>query len=163
MEIFYNSTFVVAISFFLFIGLLGYLGVHKFIAKALDDRADKIRAELAEAKQLKEEAQEIFADFERKHKEVQSQAESIISNAKAEAEAAAVRAKADIATSIERRLKAADEQIELAEAEAVKEVKDTAVSVAVAAASEVLAAKMSSDKDQGLVEAAIKDVGARLH
>ena len=163
MEIFYNSTLVVALSFFLFIALLGYLGVHKLIGKALDDRADKIRGELAEAKQLKEEAQEIFAEFERKQKEVQGQADDIIANAKAEAEAAAVRAKEDIARSIERRLKAADEQIELAESEAVKEVKDTAVTVAIAAASEVLAAKMGADKDEGLVDAAIKDVGARLH
>lgn len=163
MEIFYDSNIVVAISFFLFFALLAYLGVHKFVIGALDKRADGIRNELNEARQLREEAQELFADFERKQKEVQGQAEDIIANAKAEAEAAAERAKADLATSIERRLKAADEQIALAESDAVKEVKDTAVSVAIAAASEVLTSKLGADQAQGLIDNAIKDVGAKLH
>jgi len=163
MEIFYDSNIVVAISFFLFFALLAYLGVHKFVIGALDKRADGIRNELNEARQLREEAQELFAEFERKQKEVEGQAEDIVANAKAEAEAAAERAKADLATSIERRLKAADEQIALAESDAVKEVKDTAVSVAIAAASEVLTSKLGADQAEGLVDNAIKDVGAKLH
>ena len=163
MEIFYNSTLVVTISLVLFIALLAYLGVHKFLAKALDDRAEKIRGELAEAKQLREEAQEVYAEFERKQKEVQGQADEIVAHAKAEAEAAAVKAKDDIAASIERRLKAADEQISLAESDAIRQVKDKAVAVAIAAASEVLTSKVGGEQDAAMVEAAIKDVGSRLH
>ncbi len=163
MEFFYNSTYVVGLSFFLFLALLGYLGVHKFLGKALDDRAEGIRSELNDAKRLREEAQELFAEFERKQKAVEGQAEEIISRAKAEAEAAAVKAKEDLAVSIERRLKAADDQIALAESEAVKEVKDKAVSVAIAAASQILTERLGTDKAEGLVDAAIKDVGARLH
>ena len=163
MELFYNATLMVAISFVLFIALLWYFGVHKIIAKALDARAAGIRAELDEARKLREEAQEIFAEFERKQKEVKAQSEEIVAHAKVEAEAAAVQAKADIAASIERRLKAADEQIALAEANAVREVKDKAVAVAIAAATEVLAAGLTADKAEGLVDAAIKDVGAKLH
>lgn len=163
MEIFYNSDFVVAISWFLFLGLLAYLGVHKLLGKKLDERAEGIREDLAEARRLREEAQEIFAEFERKQAEVQGQADEIVAHAKSEAEAAAERAKADLAVSIERRLKAADEQIALAESDAVKEVKDKAVSVAIAAATEVLTAKLGDDKAESLVDAAIQDVGARLH
>lgn len=159
----YNSTYAVAISLFLFIGLLAYLGVHKVIGKKLDERADGIRDDLNDAKRLREEAQELFADFERKQKSVEGQAEEIIARAKTEAEAAAVKAKEDLAVSIERRLKAADDQIALAESEAVKEVKDKAVSVAIAAASKILTEKLGSDKAEGLVDSAIKDVGARLH
>lgn len=163
MEFFYNSTYVVGISFFLFIALLGYLGVHKFLGKALDDRAEGIRNDLNEAKRLREEAQELFAEFERKQKAVEGHVEDIIARAKSEAEVAAEKAKADLEVSIERRLKAADDQIALAEAEAVKEVKDTAVSVAIAAASKVLSERLDDAKAEGLVDAAIKDAGARLH
>jgi len=163
MEIFYNSTFVVAISFVLFFGLLGYLGVHKFIIKFLDERAAKIRAELDEARQLREDAQELFAEFERKQKEVSGQADDIVAHAKAEAEAAAERAKIDIAASVERRLRAADDQIALAEANAVTEVKNKAVAVAVAAAEDVLRSRLTDDTAQGLVDGAIASVGARLH
>ena len=161
--IFYDSNIVVGISFVLFFALLAYLGVHKFLGQKLDERAQGIRDELNEAKRLREEAQEIFAEFERKQKAVEGQAAEIVANAEAEAAAAAERAKADIANSIERRLKAADEQIALAESNAVKEVKDRAVAVAIGAAQEVLTAKLGADKAQGLTDAAIADVAKRLH
>lgn len=159
----YDSNFVVGISFVLFFALLAYLGVHKMLGKLLDTRAQKIRDELDEARQLREDAQELFADFERKQREVQQQADEIVAHAKLEAEAAAEKAKADLAVSIERRLKAADEQIGLAEANAVKEVKDTAVAVAIAAAQDVLTQRLGTDTAEGLVDKAIADVGAKLH
>jgi len=163
MSIFHDSHFVVGLAFFLFLGLLAYLGVHKFVGKVLDARADRIRAELDEARRLREEAQATFAEFERQSREVEGRAEEIITHARVEAEQAAERAKADLKVSIERRLKAADEQIAMAEASAVREVKDKAVQVAIAAAAEVLAARMSDAKADALIEDAIKSVGERLH
>lgn len=163
MAIFNDSTFVVGLSFFLFLGLLGYLGVHKFLARALDDRADRIRDELDEVRRLREDAQATFAEFERKQREVQGQADEIVAHAKAEAEQAAKVAMADLAASIERRLKGADEQIAMAEANAVREVRDRAVQVAVAAAAEVMAARLTADKADALVDDAIKNVGEKLH
>ncbi len=163
MEIWYNSTFVVGVAFVLFVLLLVYLGVHKFIGRALDERAARIRAELDEARQLREEAQELFAEFERKQRQVAGQAEEIVSHARAEAEAAAERAKEDIKVSIERRLRAADEQIAQAEANAVRQVKDQAVAVAIAAAADVLRQRLGEDRNRGLVDEAIEEVGRKLH
>jgi F-type H+-transporting ATPase subunit b len=163
MEIWYNSNFVVGVSFVLFLALLAYLGVHRYLARALDDRAGRIRAELGEARQLREEAQELFADFERKQRQVAGQADEIVAHAKAEAEAAAERAKADLKVSIERRLKAADEQISLAEANAVRQVKDRAVAIAIAAAADVLRTRLGEDRARGLVDEAIEEVGSKLH
>ena len=163
MEIWYNSNFVVGVAFILFLLLLLYLGVHRYIGKALDERAARIRAELNEARQLREEAQELFAEFERKQRQVAGQADEIVAHAKAEAEAAAERAKADLKVSIERRLKAADEQIAMAESNAVKQVKDRAVAVAIAAAADVLRARLGDDRARGLVDEAIDEVGRKLH
>ena len=163
MDIWYNSNFVVGVAFVLFIALLAYLGVHKSLARALDERAARIRAELAEARQLREEAQELFAEFERKQRQVAGQADEIVAHAKTEAEAAAERAKEDIKVSIERRLKAADEQIAMAEANAVRHVKDQAVAVAIAAAGDVLRQRLGEDRDRGLVDEAIEEVGRKLH
>lgn len=163
MGLLYNSTFLVGVSFFLFLALLAYLGVHKFLGQKLDERAEGIRTELAEARKLREEAQELFAEFERKQKHVEGQAEEIVAHARVEAEQAAERAKADIAHSIDRRLKAADEQIALAESNAVREVKDKAVSIAIAAATEILTSRVGDTEDEALIEAAISDVGTKLH
>jgi len=163
MEIWYNSNFTVGVAFVLFLALLWYFGVHKLIGRALDDRAAKIRTELDEARKLREEAQELFADFERKQKQVAGQADEIVAHACAEAEQAAERAKADLQVSIERRLKAADEQIALAEANAIRQVKDRAVAIAIATAADVLRERLGDDRQQQLVDDAIEDVGQRLH
>jgi F-type H+-transporting ATPase subunit b len=163
MSIFNDSYFTVGVAFVLFFALLAYLGVHKLLGGMLDARADRIRSELDEARRLREEAQATFAEFERRSREVQGQADEIVTHAKAEAEKAAEIAMADLKHSIERRLKAADEQIGMAEANAVREVKDKAVQVAIAAAAEVMAARMTDDKANALIDASIKRVGERLN
>lgn len=163
MSILYDSNVVVAIGLILFFAIILYYGAHKTILGALDARADRIRAELEEARKLREEAQATFAEFERKQKEVAAQVEDIVRHAKDEAEASAAKARADLKASIERRLAAAGEQIAQAEQSAVREVRDRAVEVAVAAASRVIAERMGDDTGSALIDDAITTVGARLN
>ena len=158
-----NTYFVVAIAFVLFVGVLLYLKVPKLVTKMLDDRAAGIRTEIDEARALQEEAKTILASYERKRKEVKAHSESIIASAKAEAEAAAEQAKLDLKETIARRLVAAEEQIKSAQDAAVREVKDKAVAVAIAAASDVINKGMAAKDANALIDAAIKDVGAKLH
>ena len=158
-----DTNFVVLIAFTGFIGVLLYFGVPKLLAKMLDDRAEGIKSEIDEARALREEAQTILASFERKHKEVEGQVAGIIEHAKTEAQIAADAAKADLKDSIARRLQAAVDQIASAEEAAVREVKDKAVNIAIAAAGEVIAANMSAKDAGGLIDDAIKVVGDKLH
>lgn len=163
MDLFYNSNFVVGLAVVLFFAVIVYYGVHRLIFRALDERAQRIRDELDEARRLREEAQKTFADFERRSREVGSQADEIVERARVEAERAGEKAKVDIQASIERRLKAADEQIALAESNAIREVKDRAVVIAIAAAADVLRDRLGEDRQRSLVDAAIEDVSQRLH
>jgi F-type H+-transporting ATPase subunit b len=163
MSFFGNSNLVVALSTGLFVLLIIYLKVPGKVAGMLDARADRIRNELEEARRLREEAQTLLASYERKQKEVEDQAQQIVANAKAEAEHAAVQAKADLEKSIARRLKAANDQIASAEASALKEVRDRAVSIAVKAAGEVIAKQMTAKSGGALIDDAIKEVGEKLH
>ena len=163
MAFFGNTDYVVALSLVLFIGVLIYFKVPGLVVGMLDARAEKIRAELEDARRLREEAQALLASYERKQKEVEGQAEQIVANAKAEAERAAEEAKGALETSIARRLKAAEDQIASAEASAVKEVRDRAVAVAVEASSKVIAGKMTKATGGKLIDDAIKEVGAKLH
>ena len=159
----HNPEFVVLIGFILFLALVAYLKVPGLIGGMLDKRAEGIKSDLNEAKALREEAQTILASYERKQKEVQEQADRIVEAAKAEAEIAATQAKEDLKASIARRLAAADEQITSAQASAVKEVRDSAIAVAVAAAEDVIAKKLTAADGNALIEDAIKDVAAKLH
>ncbi|MCP4819794.1 MAG: F0F1 ATP synthase subunit B [Shimia sp.] len=158
-----NTDFIVTLGFILFIAVLFYFKVPSLLGGMLDKRADDIKSELDEARALREEAQTVLASYERKQQEVQEQAARIVAQAKDEAQKAAVQAKADLAESIERRLAAAQDQIASAEASAVKEVRDQAVVVAVAAAEDVITKQMSAADANKLIEAGISEVDAKLH
>ncbi|HBQ36622.1 MAG TPA: ATP F0F1 synthase subunit B [Rhodobacteraceae bacterium] len=158
-----NTDFIVLIGFILFVALLVYLKVPGLVGGMLDKRAEGIKSELNEAKALHEEAQILLASYERKQKEVQEQADRIVEAAKTEAQNAANEAKEDLKESIARRLAAADDQIASAQDAAIKEVRDTAIVVAVAAANDVIASKLTAADGNALIEDAIKDVAAKLH
>ncbi|MDF1718572.1 MAG: F0F1 ATP synthase subunit B [Antarcticimicrobium sp.] len=159
----HNTNFVVLIAFLVFVGILFYFKVPGMIGGALDTRAAGIKSELDEARALREEAQTLLASYERKQKEVQDQAERIVAHAKSDADAAAEQAKADLEKSIVRRLAAAEDQIASAQAAAVKEVRDQAVTIAVAAANSVIAKQMTAADGNNLIDAAIAEVDAKLH
>lgn len=158
-----NTDFVVLLGLLVFIGILVYFKVPGLIGGMLDKRAADIKAELDEARKLREEAQTLLASYERKQKEVQEQADRIVAAAKEDASTAAKQAKIDLDKSVARRLAAAEEQIGSAEAAAVKEVRDQAAVVAVAAAREVIAKQMSAAEGNKLIDDAIAQVETKLH
>jgi F-type H+-transporting ATPase subunit b len=158
-----NTNFVVLISFLLFVGVLLKFGVPGKLTGLLDARAAQIKADLDEARALREEAKAILASYERKKKEVQEQADRIVASAKEEAVAAAEQAKVDLANSIARRLTAAEDRIASAEAGAVRAVREHAVTVAIAAAADVLAKQMTAQTASASIDDAIKQVGAKMH
>jgi len=158
-----NSDFVVLIAFLLFIGVLVYFKVPAMLLGLLDRRAETIQSELNEARALREEAQTLLADFERKQQDVEEQARSIVTQAKADAQSAAEQAKLDLEAGIARRLQAAEDQIASAEADAVREVRDKAILIAVAAAREVVAQGMTAADQDALIDSSIQTVASKLH
>ncbi|MEH7828192.1 F0F1 ATP synthase subunit B [Gemmobacter denitrificans] len=158
-----NTNLIVLLAFILFVMILLWVKVPGKIGAMLDARAAQIKAELEEARALREEAKTILASYERKQKEVAEQAAQIVSAAKLEAETAAAQAKLDLKTSIARRLAAAEERIASAEAGAIRQVRERAVDVAVAAAADVLAKQSSAETAAASIDAAIAEVGAKLH
>ncbi|WP_323035092.1 F0F1 ATP synthase subunit B [Pararhodobacter sp.] len=158
-----NTNFVVLIAFVLFVGVLFYFKVPGLLGGLLDKRAETIRADLEEARKLREDAQELRASFERKKAEVKEQAERIVAKAKADAELAAKQARVDLEASIARRLRGAEDQIASAEAGAIREVRDSAIAVAIAAAGDLIAKNLGADAAGKLIEDSIATVDARMH
>jgi F-type H+-transporting ATPase subunit b len=158
-----NTNFIVVVSFILFVGVLFYFKVPSMLTGLLDKRAEGIQSEIDEARALREEAQTLLASFERKQRDVQEQADRIVVAAKESATEIAAQAKLDLEKSIERRLRAAEDQIASAEASAVRQVRDEAVRIAIGTASEVIARDMKAARADALVEEAISTVAAKLH
>src|SRR5262245_57557421 len=136
------AEFWVAVAFVVFLAILVYYKVPALLAKTLDDRAEAIRKELDEARRLREEAQQLLEDYQRKHRNVGQETDAIVDVARREAEALAHETRVTLKETLERRTKLAEEKIARAEAQAVDEVRASAIDAAVAAAEKILRERM---------------------
>jgi F-type H+-transporting ATPase subunit b len=159
----HDAEFWVLLGFLFFIGLMGFIGVHKKLAKSLDERAERIKAELEEARKLREEAAQLLADYQRKRHEAEGEAAGIIEGAKAEAVRMAAEAKAKVEEFVERRTKMAETKIAQAEAQAAAEVRGAAAEAAVAAAEKILAREAKGKLADELIAKGIEDVRRKLN
>ena len=154
----------VAVAFVIFVGVLIYAGAHRTIIEALDRRAARIKAELDEARRLKEEAKALLAEYERKKGEAEQEAAGIIAGAKAEADRLAAEAKTKSEEFLARRTKLAETKIAQAEAQAVADVRNAAAEAAVAAAERVLADTVKGSKlADELIAKGVAEVKAKLN
>ncbi|WP_238119835.1 MULTISPECIES: F0F1 ATP synthase subunit B family protein [unclassified Xanthobacter] len=153
----------VAIAFLVFVGILLYAGAHRAITSALDKRGSRIAAELEEARRLKEEAQKLVAEFKRKQREAEAEAESIVTAAKAEAERLAAEAKTKMEDFVARRTKMAEEKIAQAEKQAIDDVKAIAADAAARAAEGLLGAAAVGSVADRLITGAISEVKSKLN
>ena len=153
----------VAIAFFIFLGVLGYFGVHNRLIQGIDTRRDRIKAELDEARRLKQEATALLAGYRRKQHEVEQEAQAIIASAKAEAERLAAEAGAKLEELIARHARLAEEKIKQAEVQAVADVRSAAADAAVAAAESILARTVKDTVADKLITQGSADAKAKLN
>jgi F-type H+-transporting ATPase subunit b len=153
----------VAFGFLCFMALLAYLGVHRKLLASLDARQARIKSELDDARRLREEAQALLADFERKSREAEKEAGAIIASAKAEAERLAAEAKARLEDFVARRTKMAEQKIVQAEAQALADVKSAAADAAVAAAERILSVSAKGKVAEDLLARGIEDVKSKFN
>ena len=158
-----DPSFWVAVCVLLFFALLFWKGAHKAIGKALDDRADKIKDELEEARRLREEAQSLLASYQRKQKEAEEQAEGIVKQARHDAEVMAEQARIDLKERLERRAAMAEAKIANAEAQALAEVKAKAADIALEAAESLLKGQLSATDHTKLITDGIAQMGKSLN
>ncbi|MCQ2005154.1 F0F1 ATP synthase subunit B [Rhizobium sp. NRK18] len=159
----FDATFFAFVAFLIFIIGIVYLKVPGMMAKSLDDRASQIRDELAEAKRLREEAQHLLAEYQRKRKEAEAEAASIVAVAEREAKMLAEEAKRKTEEYVARRNALSEQKIKQAETDAVNAVRSAAVDLAIAAAEKVLADKVDGSVKDKLFNASVEQVRSRLN
>ncbi len=157
-----DPAFWVAVAFAIFVAGAVWKG-RAPIAGMLDARIEAIRAEIDEARRLREEAQASLAGYQRKLRDAIGEAEQIVAHAGDEADRSAERAAEALAAALARRQAQALDNIAQAEAAAVKQVRDTTVDVALAATREVLRAHLAGASADALIDAAIKELPEKLH
>ena len=137
--------------------------IGKAFAAMLDARSDRIKQTLDEATQLREEAQHLLVEHQRKQRNAVQETEAMLAKAKEESERLAAEAAANLEITLRRREEMAHEKIARAEAEALQQVREIAVDVAVAAARKLIAEKLDDDRRSALVDAAISELPDKLH
>jgi F-type H+-transporting ATPase subunit b len=160
---FFEPEFWVAVAFVVLMGLFAYLGIHRTVLQTLDRRGERIKAELDDARRLKDEAAKLLAEYEARRASAEREAEDIIANARAEAERIAGEAKAKMEDFVARRTKTAESKIALAEAQALADVRAAAADAAVAAASTILSQSVKGEKADELLAKGIAEVRAKLN
>src|SRR5262245_38010927 len=159
----HEAEFWVAIAFLIFVGVLAYFRIHNRAVEALDQRSARIRAELDEARRLKQEAQALLAEYQRRQHEAESEAAAIIAGAKAEAERLAAEAKVRMEDFLARRTRMAETKIAQAEAQALADVRSAAAEAAVAAAEKILTQAVKGQVADDLISKGIADLKSRLN
>ena len=163
MEAFFDAETWVALAFAVFLAILGYIGVPRLLGKSLDERSARIKAELDEAKKLKNEAAALLAEYKRKRDQAEGEAQQIVAGARAEAERMAVEAKAKVEEFVARRTQLAETKIAQAEAQAVADVRGAAADAAVAAAEKILSQQAKGELAAQLIAKGIDDVRKKLN
>ena len=158
-----DPEFWVAAAFVILIGVFIYYGIHRTVLKSLDHRSDRIRAELDDARRLKDEAAKLLAEYQARHASAEREARDIVEGARAEAERIAAEAKTKMEDFVARRTKTAESKIALAEAQAVADVRSAAANAAVTAASTILSQSVKGQVADDLLAKGITEVRQKLN
>jgi F-type H+-transporting ATPase subunit b len=160
---FYEAEFWVAVAFVILMGVFAYFGVHRTLLKALDHRSERIKAELDDARRLKEEAAKLLEEYRARRATAEREAVDIIASAKAEAERIAAEAKTKMEDFVARRTKSAESKIALAEAQALADVRAAAAEAAVTAAARIMSQSVKGGVADDLLAKGIAEVSAKLN
>ena len=157
-----NTDFVVAIAFFIFLGVLIYFKVPRIIANLLDKRADNIRSEIDEAHKLLEDAKSLLAKLEREHKENINKAQEIIEDAVLNSKKMIEDSKSEIKNAVSRKIQLAERQIETNEKEILKSIKDDLIDVAFQLAQKEIEKKIDLKLANLITKGSITEIESRL-
>src|SRR5438309_1228762 len=160
---FSEPEFWVAVAFVILMAVFAYFGIHRTVLTTLDHRSARIKAELDDARRLKEEAAKVLAEYKARHASAEREAQDIIATARAEAERIASEAKTKMEDFVARRTKTAEGKIALAEAQALADVRAAAAEAAISAASSVLSQSVQGPVADDLLAKGIAEVRQKLN
>ena len=141
-----DATFWVMVSFFLFIGLLVYFQIPQKIKKTLEDNIMNIKGQIDEAYKLKEDSKNILTEHEKKISNSKTEVKSMITKASEEAEKNIIKTNQDFHNLMDNRKKNAEERIKQLKNQALKDIKNASVKIAIESVEKLL--KNSLDKSK---------------
>ena len=159
---FNDPTLWVAVGFIILVAGI-YKPARKAVLGMLDGRIETIRRELDEAASLREEAQQTLAEFQRKQRDAVRETDDMIARAESDAERLRNEGLEKLKVTMKRREQVAVDKIAQAEADALREIRERSVDIAIAATRQVIATRLDEEKSAALIDQSVRDLSARLH
>ncbi len=159
---FSEPKFWVSAAFVLLVAL-SFKKISALLLSVLDNRTAKIKAELDAAKQIRAEAEEALALYKQKQLEFAKESENILAKARADAETNNAQAQTELKSALDARLKHALEKIAQEEANAIAEVRNHIVDIALSTARAIIAEQMTNLPQEELIKLAISDIEHKIH
>lgn len=157
-----DATFWVAISFLIFIGLIIYFKIPQKIKSTLDDNINNIRNQIEEAENLKEEAKNILSDHEKKIDNSKQEIKDMLNKANKNAEKNIIKTNEEFHLLMETRKKSAEEKIRQMKQQAMKDIKNISVKIAIDSTERLLKNSLSRSKLDKLYSSSIEETKIAL-
>ncbi len=157
-----SPEFWVAVAFVIFVAAV-FVPVKRALFSALDARGEAIRSEIDNAQALRVEAQIVLAEYRRKQRDALKEVDQILGQAKQQAGYLRVQAQKELESALQRREQDALENIARAESQALEDVRNRAVDVAMAATAAVIAGQLNKRRANAMIDQAIQDLPEHLH
>ena len=141
-----DSTFWVAVSFFIFIGILVYFRIPQKISSALNENINNIKREVDDAEKLKDESKNILSEYEKKIGNANTEIKQMIDSSTEAAEQHILKVNEDFHIQMENRKKNTEDRIKQMKNEALRDIKNASVEVSFQAVEVLL--KNSLDKNK---------------
>ena len=157
-----DATFWVAISFFIFCGVLVYLKVPQKINNSLTNEINEIKKELEEAEKLKKEARDLLGVYESKIAKSQIESKKIIDTAKEESEKAFLEKTEKFHQMIEERKKSAEQKIYQMKENALKDIKNISVKISIKTAENLIKNSINKNKLENIYDKSLDQIKIAL-
>ena len=157
-----DATFWVMISFFAFIGLLVYFKIPQKIKTVLDENINSIKNQIDEADKLKEDAKNILTEHEKKISNSKAEVKQILIKANEEAEKNVIKINRDFHNLMETRKKNAEERIKQLKNQALKDIKNASVKIAIQSVEKLIKNSLDKSKLDKIYSSSIEETKLAL-
>tara|TARA_B100001059_G_scaffold224399_1_gene250416 strand:- start:395 stop:892 length:498 start_codon:yes stop_codon:yes gene_type:complete len=158
----FDATFWVMISFFVFLGLLAYFKIPQKVKTILEDSINNIKNQIDEANRLKEDAKNILSEHERKISNSKAEVKQMIYKASEESEKNIIKTNKDFHILMESRKKNAEERIKQLKNQALKDIKNTSVKIAIESVEKLIKNSMDKSKLDKIYSSSIEETKLAL-
>jgi|TARA_B110000967_G_C18681788_1_gene458460 F-type H+-transporting ATPase subunit b len=157
-----DATFWVAVSFFMFLGVLIYFEIPQKIINALNESISSIKNEIDDAEVLKEESKNILSEYEKQISHAKNEVKQMLSAATEEADKNVLRANEELHTQIENRRKNTEDRIKQMKNQALRDIKNVSVKVSIQAVEVLLKNSLDKNKLSKIFTSSIEETKSAL-